>query len=72
MKLWHLITFGAICFVAWFHLTGDWKDLGIITVEGYEHATYNCGDSIIIDPGHEHDDELEELYILAENHCPKD
>jgi hypothetical protein len=47
------------------------EQLGIITVPDYEHATYLCGDVIVINPGHEHDAELQELYKLAALKCPK-
>jgi len=44
---------------------------GLVVLEGYEHATVICGNSLIINDGHYNDPEIKEIVKLAEERCPK-
>jgi hypothetical protein len=44
---------------------------GVIALPGYEHAVYLCGESLVVNAGHESDPQIRELIQLAHTECAK-
>lgn len=66
----------AFCFTLLTACSSD-EDKGIIALEGYEYAWILCGEEdqggfIMVNNGHYHDPELNELMELAATTCPGD
>ena len=75
VHLWFfIISVMAMCFLVGSACNSD---NGVVVLEDYEHAWILCGEVnqggfIMVNNGHYHDPELNELMTLAANTCPGD